>query len=111
MSEKKEIIRYVDRSQITAVKFKFPALMSDNADEMVRKCYQKFLDAQNALYEARDKVRELEKEFEKAKEEWNEMQKIAKIEFLTQEKETYAPKRTSLTFNGYGNATLGYDNH
>lgn len=111
MSERKEIIKYVDRSKITAVKFKFPALMSDNADEMMRKCYQAFLDAQNALYEARNKVRELEREFEKAKEEWNEMQKFAEIEFLTEEKEIVTAKSNSMIFKGYGNYALGYDNH
>lgn len=111
MSERKEIIKYVDRNQITAVKFKFPALMSDNADEVIRKCYQTFLDAQNALHEARNKVRELEKEFEKAKEEWNEMQKFAEIEFLTEEKEIVTAKSNSMIFKGYGNSTLGYSNY
>jgi peptidoglycan hydrolase CwlO-like protein len=111
MSEKKEIIRYVDKSQITAVKFKFPALMSDNADKMVRECHKTFLDAQNALNDARNKVRELEKEFEKAKEDWNEMQKFAEIDFLTKEKETFTAESNSMIFKGYGNSTLGYSNY
>lgn len=111
MSEKKEIIRHIDKTQITAVKFKFPDLMSDNSEQMVRECYHKFLDAQNALYDARDKVRECEAGFEKAKEEWNKMLTLADIEFLTVEEEKVTAKSNSMFFNGFGNSCIGYDNH
>lgn len=111
MSEKKEIIRYVDRSQITAVKFKFPALMSEGAEQKVVAVHKEFLDAQNALYDARDKVRECEVKFEKAKAKWLEVQKIADIEFATVEKEISTPHETSMFFNGLGNDCIGYHNH
>ena len=109
--ERKEVIRKVNQEKISAVKFKFPALMDANAEQMVIDCHASFILAKNALYDARDKVHELEEVFEVAKKSWAQMQELAEIEYEVEEVEVDAPKRNSLMFKGYGNSILGYDNH
>ena len=109
--ESTQVIKKVNLEKIASVKFKFPALMDANAEQMVIDCHASFIMAKNALYDARDKVHELEEVFEAAKKAWTQMQELAEIEYEVEEVEVDAPKRNSLMFKGYGNSILGYDNH
>lgn len=111
MSKENTIVKVEDRTTIACVKFKFFDLMNEEAEQKVVAVHKEFLDAQNALYDARDKVRECEVKFEKAKAKWLEVQKIADIEFATVEKEISTPHGTSMFFNGLGNDCIGYHNH
>lgn len=111
MSKENTIVKVEDKTTIACVKFKFSDLMNEEAEQRVVAVHKEFLEAQNALYDARDKVRECEVKFEKAKAKWLEVQKIADIEFATVEKEISTPHETSMFFNGLGNDSIGYHNH
>lgn len=109
MSNKNTIIKVEDRNAISRVNFKFPDLMNEEAEQRVIAVHKEFLDAQNALYDARNKVRECEEKFEKAKAKWTAIQNVADIEFTTIEKEVVATHTNTMVFKGVGNSTLGYD--
>lgn len=111
MSKESTIVKVEDRTTIACVNFKFPDLMNEEAEQKVVAVHKEFLDAQNALYDARDRVRECEGKFEKAKAKWTAIQNIADIEFATIEKEVATPQSNSMFFNGLGNDSIGYHNH
>lgn len=109
MSKGNTIVKVEDKTTIACVNFKFPDLMSEEAEQKVVAVHKEFLDAQNALYDARNKVRECEAKFEEAKAKWTAIQNVADIEFSTMEKEVVATHTNTMVFKGVGNSILGYD--
>lgn len=92
-------VKVVDRTRIKDITFKNPELMSIDAFRLVKNEYYALIKAQNELYEARAKVRELEKKFKAMEDSWNAKKDMFDIEFESTEKEVRTEK-SNMTING-----------
>lgn len=92
-------VKVVDRTKIKDITFKNPELMNIDAFRLVKNEYYALIKAQNELYEARAKVRELEKKFKAMEDAWNAKKDMFDIEFESTEKEVKTQK-SYLTING-----------
>lgn len=92
-------VKVVDYAKIKRVTFKHPELMGKNAEKMVKLEYRALMDAQEELYEAREKVRKLEKRLDAMQKAWNAKKEMFDIEFESTEKEVKTQK-SYLTING-----------
>lgn len=97
--EQKHIVKVIDQNKIKSIHFKFPHLMACDADLAIQSEYNYLLELQEELYSLRDRVREVEKEYEIAKEKWNAKKDFVDIEFETTEKEVTTTK-SYMTING-----------
>ena len=92
-------VKVVDRTKIKSVTFKHPELMGKEAEKMVKLEYRALMDAQEELYEAREKVRKLEKRLDAMQKAWNSKKDMFDIEFESTEKEVKTQK-SYMTING-----------
>lgn len=92
-------VKVVDRTKIKKVTFKHPELMGKDAVKMVKLEYRSLMDAQEELYEAREKVRKLEKRLDAMQKAWNSKKEMFDIEFESTEKEVKTEK-ANLLLNG-----------
>lgn len=106
MEENKTIIESTDRSRIKSITFKYPELMSADSENKIRLEYYAILGMKDALHEARDRVRVLEKELEDAENAFKDKSKLFTMEFETSQKEVVTYK-SNMAFKGFGNDTLG----
>ena len=101
-----EKLKVTDYSKIKSIKFKYPALVSENAENIIKSEYREILETKEALYSAREVVRELEKALSKKEEEFRAITHNCTIEFETYEKE-YSTSTSNLFIKGQGNDILG----
>lgn len=96
-------VKVVNKDRIVGVKFKNPELMHPNAAESVVREYHTMRDKQRELSLARERVRQLEKEFATLEKEWNAKKDMFDIEFEATEKEVKTTKATIglKNVNGY----------
>lgn len=92
-------IKVVDYAKIKRVTFKHPELMGKDAEKMVKLEYRALMDAQEELYEAREKVRKLEKRLDAMQKAWNSKKEMFDIEFESTEKEVKTEK-SNMLLNG-----------
>lgn len=97
--EKIHKVKVVDYAKIKRVTFKHPELMGKDAEKMVRLEYACLIDAQEKLYETREKVRELEKRLDAMQKDWNSKKDMFDIEFESTEKEVKTEK-SNMLLNG-----------
>lgn len=99
-----------DTRKIKSIKFKFPDLVSKDAEEIIKTDYQNLLELKDKLQEYRMKVLETEKLVKEASETFNEKIKGCTIEFETYEKQ-YTSNKASIFIKGQGNDILGTFNN
>lgn len=92
-------VKVEDRTRIKDITFKNPELMNIDAFRLVKNEYYALIKAQKELYEARAKVRELEKKYDTLEKSWNAKKDMFDIEFESTEKEVKTQK-SYLTING-----------
>lgn len=88
-----------NRNKIKNITCKHPELINDDAISKVERAYYDIINLQNALYESRDIVRDLEKKLDEAKEKFNSMSQMFDIEYETSEK-IITTHKSNLTING-----------
>lgn len=106
--EKKVLISQ-DRDKIEEIVFKYPEIMRDNAEKLIKEEYYNLLDLEEELYKARRKVIELEKAYEAKRELFNGKSNLFDLKFRTSEKEIIT-QESNVLFKGVGNDLLGYSN-
>ena len=104
--EKVEKLVVTNTRKIKSVTFKFPDIVSSDAEEIIKKDYQTLIELKDKLQEYRTKVREAEKEVAEAETAFKEKSHGCTIEFETSEKE-YVSRQSSMLIKGQGNAILG----
>lgn len=92
-------VKVVDRKVIKNISFKFPELMNENSEELVKAEYNDLVATQDALYQARDEVRRLEKELDSKMKVWDAKKDFFEVEFDSSEKEVVAHK-SYMVING-----------
>lgn len=92
-------VRVEDATKIKSIHFKCPELMAENSVELIKEEYGNLLKAKDALYEAREKVRALEKMFSTLEDKWNAKKDLFDIEFESHEKEVKVVT-SHMTING-----------
>ena len=88
-----------DKTRIKSIRFKFPELMDTDALNVIKDEYYVLMDAKGELYEARERVRFLEKRYDKIKKEWDAKKDMFDIEFESYDKEVKTIK-SYMTING-----------
>lgn len=106
MEERKEIIKIHDKKVIKSIIFKYPELMKDNSEELIRKEYSDIIALEEELFKQREKVRELETLLDNKKTEFNTKSILFDLEFDSSEKEITLYK-ANVMIQGYGNDILG----
>lgn len=97
--EKKQIITSINDKIIEKVIFKYPELMTSNAEELIRKEYSNILALKEELLNTRDKVRALEKELKEKEEVFRNKQEWFTLEYETKTKE-YITRECGIVHNG-----------
>ena len=92
-------IRVEDKTKIKHIHFKFPHLMHTNSEQEIKYEYEALCAKKQELYDARDRVRQLEKEYGRREKEWNSKKDLFDIEFESYEKEVKTTK-SYMTING-----------
>lgn len=106
-----EILKTVDRTKISKVTFKFPELMGnlDKTERLIRDEYQKILDLESSIQNARKQLWEAEEKLKEQKKVFQDKQSMFDIEFEVKEKE-YTTEKCSLMLKGHGNDIIGLTN-
>ena len=97
-----ETIHIENRKKIKEIILKFPELMEKNAKEQIANEYYNILSKEEELHETRDKVRKLEDEIVKLRQEFNLKSNLFDIEFESSVKEVKSNK-CSMTIQGCDN--------
>ena len=92
-------VRVEDKTKIKHISFKYPELMGKESIGLIKAEYKALLDAREELYEARERVRLLEKKVKKFEEDWNSKKNMFDIEFESYEKDVKTTK-SYMTING-----------
>lgn len=92
-------IKVEDKTRIKDIHFKHPELMNIDAFRLIKNEYYALIKTQKELYDARDKVRELEKKCKAMEDAWNAKKDMFEIEFESTEKEVKTLK-SYMTING-----------
>lgn len=95
-----------DTKKIKSINFKFPNLMSSNAEGIIKRYYQSLLDLKDQLQDCRTKAWELEEKIKEAEKEFRDIASLCTIEFETYSKE-YKTNSSGLYIKGQGNSILG----
>jgi predicted component of type VI protein secretion system len=101
-----KIIKVEDRTKVRAVHFTHPGLMAPDAAEHIISEYEAMLKAENELYEARNKVHELESAYKAIKKLFDDKRNMFTLEFETYDKQT-AGEECHLTLHNMGNDLIG----
>lgn len=104
--ENKQKITITDTSKIKKVEFKYPFMVNEDAERIIKEKHLKIVFMERQLRRAKQEVIDLEQEFNKLKEEFKDITKDCKIEYETYDKE-YTTRESSLFIAGQGNDTLG----
>lgn len=108
--EKVQKLVVTNTRKIKSVTFKFPDIVSSDAEEIIKKDYQTLIELKDKLQEYRTKVREAEKAVAEAEQAFREKSHGCTIEFETSEKD-YVSRQTSILIKGQGNDILGIFNN
>lgn len=108
--ERVQTLVITDTRKIKKVHFKFPDIMSSDAEEVIKKDYQNLIELKDKLQEYRTKVIETEKKVAEAEKAFREKSHGCTIEFETSEKE-YVSRQSSILIKGQGNDILGTFNN
>jgi hypothetical protein len=100
----------VTTKEIKSISFKFPDIVSPDAEEIIREDYRSLTKLQDQLQEYRTKVIEMEKAVASAEKAFKEKTHGCTIEFETIEKE-YVSRQSSIFIKGQGNDILGTFNN
>ena len=106
MEIKKQNITITDTSKIKKVHFKYPFMVNENAENIIKDKHYLLNKLKEELNKSRQEIIKLEEEVSKLKEEFKEITKDCTIEYETHEKE-YTTRESSLFIAGQGNDTLG----
>lgn len=88
-----------DKTRIKSIEFKFPELVSKDAEQLIKKEYYELIATRNELQHAREEVRRLEKLYNTLFQEWEAKRDLFDIEFESTEKEVKTTK-SYMTING-----------
>ena len=92
-------VKVEDETKIKSIKFKFPELVSNNAEQIITKEYYELIATKNELQYAREEVRRLEKLYNTLYQEWEAKRDLFDIEFESTKKEVKTTK-SYMTING-----------
>lgn len=101
-----EVIKVEDKSRIDKVTFLYPDLMCENAEEVVKERYNRLMNTERSLQEARYKTRSLEEEYKKAQAEWNQIKPMFTYTHPTTEKKVIN-NTCDMVIKGHGNDIIG----
>lgn len=101
-----ELIKIEDRNRIENIKFKYPELMAEGAEEAIKSIYATLLDTENKLHKTRDLVRSLELKQKELQEKWRELQILFTYSHPAITK-TITKETCSLAIKGHGNDIIG----
>lgn len=101
-----EVIKVEDKTRIDKVTFNNPELMSDNAEDLIKKKYTRLVGIEESLQRARQEVRSLEEKYDKAKEEWNRLKTCFTYTHPTRDKEVLK-NHCDMVIKGHGNDIIG----
>jgi len=99
-----------DKNIIKSVKFKYPSLMNNNSEDLVKELYNDILKTRAELNAARETVRELESKLEIKQKTFNNLENILDIEFETKEIKDNTTK-SNIMIKNYGNDIIGRSNY
>lgn len=108
--EKVQTLVITNTRKIKKVHFKFPDIMSSDAEEVIKKDYQNLVELKDKLQEYRTKVMETETKIAEAEKAFREKSHGCTIEFETSE-EKYVSRQSSILIKGQGNDILGTFNN
>lgn len=106
MEEVKEIIVSTDYSKIKKVVFKYPFMVNENAENIIKDKHNAIEFTKNQLSKFRQKVLDIEQELKVLQEEFRDITRDCHIEYETYNKE-HTTRKSSLFISGQGNDTLG----
>ena len=92
-------IKVEDKTRIKNIRFKFPHLMDSRSEQEIKWEYGALCAKENELHSARERVRQLEKEYDRRMKEWNAKKDLFDIEFESYEKEVTTTK-SYMVING-----------
>lgn len=95
-----------DSSKIKKVHFKYPDLLNEDAEIIIKNDYANLMSLKDKLHEYRTRVIELEKAVTNAEKAFREKTHSCTLEFETYEKE-YKTTVSNLFIGGQGNDILG----
>lgn len=104
--ENKQKITITDTSKIKKIEFKYPFMVNEDAERIIKEKHSKLVFFERQLKRAKQEAIDLEQEYNKLKEEFKDITKACKIEYETYDKE-YTTRESSLFIAGQGNDTLG----
>lgn len=99
-------IEIEDRTKVKEVIFKYPALMSNDAEERIIQDYKSLLELEDEVYKLREELRTLEEKRDKYKSEFDNQKHLFTLIFETKTKEVIKNK-INIKFGNLGNDTLG----
>lgn len=95
-----------DKNAIKSVKFKYPSLMNNSSEDLVKELYNDILKTRAELNTARETVRKLESKLETRQKAFNDLGSILDIEFETKEIKDNTTK-SNIMIKNYGNDFIG----
>ena len=95
-----------DRTKIKDVIFKYPHLMSNDAEKRIIQDYKSLLELEDEIYKLREELRTLEEKRNKHKNVFDSQKDLFTLIFETYTKDTIKNK-TNIQFSNLGNDTLG----
>lgn len=95
-----------NKNIIKSVKFKYPSLMNNNSEDLVKELYNDILKTRTELNTAREIVRSLESKLEARQKAFNDLENILEIEFETKEIKDNNTK-SNIMIKNYGNDIIG----
>lgn len=104
--ENKHKITITDTSKIKKIEFKYPFMVNEDAERIIKEKHQYLKNKETQLKKAKQEVINIEQEVLSLKEEFKNITKDCKIEYETYDKE-YITRKSSLFIAGQGNDTLG----
>lgn len=99
-------IEIEDKTKVKEVIFKYPELMSNDAEERIKDDYKTLLDLEEKVYSKREELRALEEQRDKHKSAFDNQKHLFTLIFESKTKEVIKNK-TNIKFGNLGNETLG----
>lgn len=100
------ILTIADKSRIKKITCKYPELYNPSVEEQLKEDYYNLLRIKDNIHFLREKIWNLEKEFEESDKEFHEKYGLFDIEFETYTKE-HITEKSGLSFGNLGNDLIG----
>lgn len=104
--ENKQKITITDTSKIKKVEFKYPFMINEDAERIIKDRHQLLKNKEAQLKKAKQEILNMEQEINSLREEFKNITRDCKIEYETYDKE-YTTRKSSLFIAGQGNDILG----